>query len=406
MTKGNLERIILAYSGGLDTSVAVKWLQENYSAEVVTLTMDVGQASVDLEAAKKKAMDLGAIDAICLDVREEFVEEYVVPAIKANALYEGAYPISTALSRPLIASHLVKTADEFSADAVAHGCTGKGNDQVRMDVTIKALNPDLEIVGPAREWGFGRSEEMEYAREKGIPIPVDADSPYSTDENLWGRSIECGVLEDPINEPPEEIYALTRSIDDSPEEPEYISISFEEGEPVALNGDAISGVELVERVAEIAGRHGIGRIDHLENRVVGLKSREIYECPAASVILAAHFDLEKYVLTSREQDFKETADREWTNLAYRGLWMEPLRESLQRLIVDLNLSVTGEVRMKLHKGVAKAVSRKSPNALYDIALATYQKDRDIFDHSSARGFIDLWGLEARMASRLRSKKNS
>lgn len=399
-----IERIVLAYSGGLDTSVAVKWLQDEYSAEVVTLTMDVGQSSVDLDAAREKALALGAIDAVCTDVRREFYEDYVVPAIRANALYQGAYPISTALSRPLIARYLVEAAHEHDADGVAHGCTGKGNDQVRMDVTIGALDPDLKIIGPAREWGWGRSEEMEYARERGIPIPVDADSPYSTDENLWGRSIECGVLEDPMNEPPEEIYVLTTDPREAPDEPEDLTITFKHGVPSALDGEEMTGLEIVDRVATAAGRNGVGRIDHMENRVVGLKSREIYECPAASVLLRAHLDLEKHVLTRRESGFKSTADQEWTNLVYRGLWSEPLRSSLQGFIAELNRPVTGDVKVRLYKGDARVVGRRSDNALYDIALSTYEKDRDIFDHSSAEGFIELWGLEARMASRVRSRK--
>jgi len=401
---GKVDRLVLAYSGGLDTSVAVKWLQETYSAEVVTLTLDVGQRTVDLEGARRKALSLGAVGAECKDVKDEFANDYVAPAIRANALYEGAYPISTALTRPLIAKHLVDAAERYGADAVAHGCTGKGNDQVRMDVTIKALNPDLKIIAPAREWSFGRMEEIEYARSRGIPVPVDAESPYSTDENLWGRSIECGPLEEPINEPPEEIYTLTTDPRRAPEEPEYLTIGFESGVPRLLNGKEMDLVSLIRGVAELAGRHGVGRIDHMEDRVVGLKSREVYECPAATVLLAAHRDLEKYVLTSREREFKEVADREWTNLVYRGLWVEPLREALQSLIERLNAPVTGEVRARLYKGGVQVVGRSSEFALYDLSLATYDKERDVFSHGSAAGFIDLWGLEARIASRRRAKR--
>jgi argininosuccinate synthase len=400
-----VERIVLAYSGGLDTSVAVKWLQETYASEVIALTMDVGQRSVDLEGAREKALTLGCVEAICEDVRDEFYEGYVAPAIRADALYEGTYPVSTALTRPLISKHLVETAKKFDADAVAHGCTGKGNDQVRMDITVQALDPDLKIIAPAREWDLGRTEEMDYAASKGIDIPVDAESPYSTDENLWGRSIECGVLEEPINEPPDDIYSLTTSPLLAPDEPEYVTLSFDQGLPVALDGERMKGVELVERLATMAGGHGVGRIDHVEDRVVGLKSREIYECPAASVILGAHMDLEKYVLTRREREFKELANREWTNLVYRGLWSEPLRGSLQNLIEELNGPVTGDVRVKLYKGHASVVGRSSDNALYDIALATYEKEKDIFDQKSSEGFIDLWGLEARMAYRVRSRKD-
>jgi len=401
---GKVDRVVLAYSGGLDTSVAVKWLQETYSAEVVTLTLDVGQRTVDLEGARRKALSLGAVGAECKDVKDEFADGYVRPAIRANALYEGAYPISTALTRPLIAKHLVDAAERYGADAVAHGCTGKGNDQVRMDVTIKALNPDLKIIAPAREWSFGRMEEIEYARSRGIPVPVDAESPYSTDENLWGRSIECGLLEEPINEPPEEIYTLTTDPRRAPEEPEYLTIGFASGVPRVVNGEEMDLVSLIRGVAELAGRHGVGRIDHMEDRVVGLKSREVYECPAATVLLAAHRDLEKYVLTSREREFKEVADREWTNLVYRGLWVEPLREALQSLIERLNAPVTGEVRLRLYKGGVQVVGRSSEFALYDLSLATYDKERDLFSHASAAGFIDLWGLEARIASRRRARR--
>lgn len=403
MAKVDVERIVLAYSGGLDTSVAIKWLQEEYSAEIVTLTLDVGQRAVDLEAAREKALGLGAVDAICEDVREEFWAGYVSPAIRANALYMGTYPVSTALSRPLIAERLVEVAKETGADAISHGCTGKGNDQVRMDVTVRALNSELKIIAPAREWDLGRSEEMEYAKERGIAIPVDAESPYSTDENLWGRSVECGVLEEPWNEPPEEIYALTANPGEAPDEAEYLELGFEGGVPVELGGKRMSGVDLVEAVGSIAGRHGVGRIDQMEDRVVGLKSREIYECPAASVVLTAHRDLEKYVLTRREREFKEVADREWTNLVYRGLWSEPLRSKVQGFIGDLNEPIEGVVRVKLFKGSASVVGRSSPNPLYDISLSTYEKEKDIFDRTSAEGFIDLWGLEARMAKRARRK---
>jgi argininosuccinate synthase len=367
--------------------------------------MDVGQRSVDLDGAREKALKLGAVEAICEDVKGEFYSDYVSPAIRANALYMGTYPISTALSRPLIAEHLVDVAEKTGADAIAHGCTGKGNDQVRIDITVKALNPDLKIIAPAREWDFGRSDEIEYAAREGIEIPVDVESPYSTDENLWGRSIECGVLEEPMNEPPEDIYALTSDPSTGPNEPDYITLSFEKGLPVAIDGNPRDGLALVDELALIAGKHGVGRIDHMEDRVVGLKSREIYECPAATIVLAAHADLEKYVFTRREREFKGRADQEWTNLVYRGLWAEPLRGSIQRFIEDLSEPVTGDVRLKLFKGRASVVGRSSENALYDIAMATYEKERDIFAHDSAVGFIDLWGLEARMASRARSKRD-
>lgn len=402
--KEDVDKIVLAYSGGLDTSVAIKWLMEKYSAEIVTLTLDVGQRSVDLDGAREKALRLGAVEAICEDAKEEFYADYVSPAIRANALYMGTYPISTALSRPLIAEHLVAVAERTGADAIAHGCTGKGNDQVRIDITVRALNPELKIIAPAREWDLGRTDEIEYAAREGIEIPVDVDSPYSTDENLWGRSIECGVLEEPMNEPPEDIYALTTDPTKGPDKPDYITISFERGLPVAVDGAPRDGLALVEELALVAGKHGVGRIDHMEDRVVGLKSREIYECPAATIVLAAHADLEKYVFTRREREFKGSGDQEWTNLVYRGLWAEPLRSSIQRFIEDISEPITGDVRLKLYKGMASVVGRSSDNALYDIAMATYEKERDVFAHDSAVGFIDLWGLEARMATRARSKR--
>ncbi|MEM2868205.1 MAG: argininosuccinate synthase, partial [Candidatus Bathyarchaeia archaeon] len=320
-------KIVLAYSGGLDTSVLVKWLQEKYDAAVITVTLDLGQKE-DLKAIEEKSYRLGTLKHYSIDAKEEFVKNYVFPAIKANALYEGKYPVSTALSRPLIASKLVEVAEIEGAEAVAHGCTGKGNDQVRIEVTVRALNPRLKVIAPVREWGMTRDAEIEYAKKHGIPIPVDKDKPYSIDQNLWGRSIECGILEYPEKEPPEDAFEWTVSPEKAPNEPEYITLEFENGVPKSLNGVNMSPADLIETLNNIAGRHGVGRIDHMEDRLVGIKSREVYECPAATVIIEAHKDLEKLVLTRHEILFKQHVDLEWAYLVYAGLWMDPLREDL------------------------------------------------------------------------------
>ena len=358
-----MAKVVLAFSGGLDTSVMVKWLQEKYGYDVVTLTLDLGQGK-DLKKVEEKAWSLGVVNHYSIDAREEFINDYVVPAIKANALYMDAYPISSSLSRPLIASKLVEVAELEGAEAVAHGCSGKGNDQVRFDITIKALNPKLKIIAPVREWNMTRDREIEYAKEHGIPIPATVDSPYSIDQNLWGRSIECGVLEYPEKEPPEEIYEWTVPPEKAPDEAEYITIGFEEGVPISLNGEEMTTLELVEKVKTIAGRHGVGRIDHIEDRIVGLKSREVYECPAAITILKAHFDLEKMVLTRHEKLFKRIDDHEWAYLVYAGLWMDPLKEALDAFIDKTQERVTGEVTLKLYKGNAHVVGRSSPYSLY------------------------------------------
>jgi len=385
-----MAKVVLAFSGGLDTSVMVKWLQEEYGYDVVTLTLDLGQGK-DLKKVEEKAWSLGVVNHYSIDAREEFINNYVVPAIKANALYMDAYPISSSLSRPLIASKLVEVAELEGAEAVAHGCSGKGNDQVRFDITIKALNPKLKIIAPVREWNMTRDREIEYAKEHGIPIPATVDSPYSIDQNLWGRSIECGVLEYPEKEPPEEIYEWTASPEKAPDEAEYITIGFEEGVPISLNGEEMTTLELVEKVKGIAGKHGVGRINHIEDRIVGLKSREVYECPAAITILKAHFDLEKMVLTRHEKLFKRIVDHEWAYLVYAGLWMDPLREALDAFIDKTQERVTGEVTLKLYKGSAHVVGRNSPYSLYDLNLATYDIS-STFDQTAAVGFIELWGL--------------
>jgi len=392
-------KIVLAYSGGLDTSVLLKWLQQKYDAEVVTVTLDVGQQE-DLEPIGEKAENLGAIKHYSIDAKEEFVKNYVFPAIKANALYEGKYPVSTALSRPLIAEKLIEVARKEDADAIAHGCTGKGNDQVRIEVSAKALAPEIEVIAPVREWNMTRDAEIEFAKKNGIPIPVDVDKPYSVDQNLWGRSIECGILEHPDVEPPEEIYEWTVSPEKAPDKPEYVTIRFNNGVPTALNGDEMDPVSLIEALNDVAGKHGVGRIDHIEDRLVGIKSREIYECPAALVIIEAHKDLEKLVLTRHEVSFKHQVDALWSTLVYTGLWMDPLRGDLDAFIEMTQKRVCGEVKIKLYKGGFRIVGRSSPLSLYDLNLATYNIESK-FDQASSKGFIELWGLPTRMANALK-----
>ncbi|HIE18905.1 TPA: argininosuccinate synthase [Candidatus Bathyarchaeota archaeon] len=392
-------KIVLAYSGGLDTSVLLKWLQQKYDAEVVTVTLNVGQQK-DLKPIGEKAKNLGAIRHYSIDAKEEFVKRYVFPAIKANALYEGKYPVSTALSRPLIAEKLIEVARKEDADAIAHGCTGKGNDQVRIEVSAKALAPEIDVIAPVREWNMTRDAEIEFAKKNDIPIPVDVDKPYSVDQNLWGRSIECGILEHPDVEPPEEIYEWTVSPEKAPDKPEYVTIRFEDGVPTALNGDEMDSVILIEALNDVAGKHGVGRIDHIEDRLVGIKSREIYECPAALVIIEAHKDLEKLVLTRHEISFKHQVDDLWSTLVYAGLWMDPLREDLDAFIEATQKRVCGEVRIKLYKGAFRVVGRSSALSLYDLNLATYNIESK-FDQSSSKGFIELWGLPTRMANALK-----
>jgi len=398
------EKVVLAYSGGLDTSVMVKWIQETYEADVVTLTVDVSQGR-NLESVKEKALMLGAVKHYLIDAKYEFVVNYVFPAIKANALYEEKYPLSTALSRPLIASKLVEVANKENASAVAHGCSGKGNDQVRFDVTIKALSPNLKIIAPVREWRLTRDEEVKFAKEKGVPVPLNSENPYSIDQNLWGRSIECGVLEDPECEPPENIFEWTLPPEKCPDKPEYIVIEFEHGVPCTLNGKRMDPVSLITELNKIGGIHGIGRIDHVEDRIVGIKSREIYECPAATILLEAHKDLEKMVLTRREIEFKKYVDSEWAFLVYSGLWVDPLRSDLEAFIDRTQERVCGKVRLKLYKGNLRVVGRSSPYSLYDLKLATYDM-RSTFNQNLAYGFIELWGLQSRTFNVLRAKPES
>jgi argininosuccinate synthase len=391
---------VLAYSGGLDTSVMIKWLQEKYNAEVITVTVNVGQPE-NLAEAEEKANNLGVLKHYSIDAKNEFAKDYVFPAIKANALYEGKYPISTTLSRPLIVKKMVEIAEKHGATALAHGCTGKGNDQVRFDIAIGALAPDLKIIAPVREWSMTRAEEIEYAKANGIPVSTTAKK-YSIDQSIWGRSIECGILEDASQEPPEDAYEWTTSPEKAPNTPEYVTITFEAGAPVALNGGALAPLALIEALNEKAGKHGVGRIDHIEDRMVGIKSREIYECPAATVLIEAHKDLEKMVLTRHEVLFKQQIDAQWTFLAYAGLWLDPLREDLDAFIVKSQENVTGEVRVKLYKGTAEVVGRSSPMSLYDQNLVNYNIKTG-FNQAYSKGFIELWGLQTRMSNVLKRK---
>ncbi|MEM0313407.1 MAG: argininosuccinate synthase [Candidatus Bathyarchaeia archaeon] len=379
----------MAYSGGLDTSVMAKWIQEKYGVDVITVTVDVGQLD-DMKEIERRSKAVGAKKHYSIDAKKEFVTEYVYPAIKANALYEGKYPLSSALSRPLIAKKLVEVALEEGASAVAHGCTGRGNDQVRFDVTIKSLAPELKIIAPVREWGLTREEEIKYAMERGIHIPC-SDKPYSIDQNLWGRAIECGVLDDPDHEPPEDIFEWTVSPEKAPEKPEYIALDFENGVPIAVNGEELDPVNIIEELNKIAGRNGVGRIDHIEDRLVGLKSREVYECPAATVILEAHKDLEKMVMTRHEVLFKQQIDSHWTFLAYAGLWLDPLKEDLEAFINKTQERVTGKVYVKLYKGGLRVVRRSSKFSIYSQNLVNYNI-KTSFNQAYAEGFIELWGL--------------
>jgi argininosuccinate synthase len=394
------DTIILAYSGGLDTSVLAKWLQEKYDVDLITVTVELGQQT-DLKKVEEKAHNLGVKKHYSIDAEEEFVTKHVFPAIKANALYEEKYPLATAIGRPLIVKKLVEIAEKEGATAIAHGCTGKGNDQVRFDITIKSLAPNLKVMAPVREWGLSRKEEIKYAKEKGISIPHLSD-PYSIDQNIWGRSIECGHLENSEQEPLEEIYTLTVSPEEAPDKPEYVTINFEDGCPVALNGKKMKPVALIKELNEIAGKHGVGRVDHIEDRLVGIKSREIYESPAAEVIVEAHKDLEKLVLTRHELEFKKQIDEKWTVLVYTGLWIDPLREALEAFIDKTQERVCGEVKMKLYKGHCGAVGRSSPMSLYDKNLATYEVETS-FNQAYAEGFIELWGLPTKVANLLKKK---
>ncbi|MBI4337142.1 MAG: argininosuccinate synthase [Chloroflexi bacterium] len=387
------KKIVLAYSGGLDTSVAIPWLRERYTADVIALTLDVGQER-DLSAVRQKALKSGAAKAMVVDAKQEFAQEFVWPALQAGAIYEGVYPLATALARPLIARHQVRVALAEGAYAVAHGCTGKGNDQVRFDVSTIALAPQLEVIAPARLWGMSRDEEKEYARARGIPVPESAGRTYSVDENLWGRSIEGEDLEDPWGEPPEAAFAWTRPVDKTPEKPIYLEIEFRNGVPIALNGEEMEGVALVLHLNRVAGECGVGRVDHVENRLVGIKSREVYEAPAATVLHAAHRALETLTLSKEQVRLKDLLAQQYADLVYNGLWFTALREDLNAFVQSTQRFVSGAVRVRLHRGACVVAGRKSPHALYQMALATYGAG-DQFDHRAAEGFIKVYGLPVR-----------
>ena len=395
------KKVVLAYSGGLDTSVAIKWLQEQ-GYDVVACCLDVGEG-MDLAFVQQKALEVGAVNSYVIDAKEEFAREYALISMQAHTMYEGKYPLVSALSRPLIAKKLVEVAEKENAVAVAHGCTGKGNDQVRFEVSIKSLNPDLEVIAPVREWQWSREEEIEYAASRGIPIPINLDSPYSIDQNLWGRANECGILEDPWAAPPEGAYDLTASLENTPDVPEIIEIAFEAGVPVSIDGVTYPLADLILKLNETAGKHGIGRIDHVENRLVGIKSREVYECPGAMTLITAHKELEDLTLVKEVAHFKPAIEQKLSEIIYNGLWFSPLKDALLAFLKETQKHVTGVVRVKLFKGHAIVEGRKSEYSLYDEKLATYTKD-DAFDHHAAIGFIELWGLPTKVNSIVKKKE--
>jgi argininosuccinate synthase len=405
-----VRRVLLLYSGGLDTSVMLKWIQDQYDAEVVCLTVNLGQPGEDYEVIEGKARMLGALDCHVVDAREEFARDYVIPAIKANALYGGGYPLFTALGRPLIAKLAVDHARSSGCDTIAHGCTGKGNDQVRIEATVATLAPELKTIAPVRSWQMGREEEIAYAQEHGIPIKThqaggtgSETAPYSIDDNLWGRSSEGRWIEDLDHAPDDDVFQLVTRPELAPDQAEVVEVEFERGVPVGLNGLRLELVELIERVAAVAARHGVGIVDHIEDRIVGLKVRDIYEAPAAAILLPAHQELEKLVCTIHQNQFKAQLDRQWAYLVYAGLWWEPLRTDLDAYMDSVNEQVTGTIGLKLYKGHARVVTRSSPNAVYDQALASFGESGGLFSQTASPGFIELWSLQSRMAWRLRNK---
>ncbi len=396
-----IKKIVLAYSGGLDTSIAIRWLKENYCKEVVAVAVDVGQES-DLEFVKEKALKVGASKSYIVEAKEEFARDYILPGLQAGAVYEENYPLATAYSRPLISKILVDYAQKEQAQAVSHGSTGKGNDQVRFEVSVAALNPNLQVIAPAREWGFTREEEIEYANKHHIPVPVDINNPYSIDQNLWGRSCECGVLENPWVEPPEEAYDWTVKPEDAPNQPTYLEIYFEKGIPVNINGEKIPLPTLISKLNKTGGENGVGRVDMVENRLVGIKSREIYECPGAIILLKAYQALESLVLPGDLAHFKQLVSQKYAELTYNGLWFSPLKEALDGFVGVIKGKINGTVKMKLIKGQCIVVGRKSENSLYDFNLATYDEG-DTFNQDFAKGFIQLWGLPSKVYASVNRK---
>src|SRR5690349_10045955 len=402
--KGEVGRVLLLYSGGLDTSVMLKWIQDEYEAEVVALTVNLGQPGEDYEVVKGKAMQLGALDCHVVDAREEFAREYVLPAIQANADYGDGYPLFTALGRPLIAKLAVEYARQTGCDTIAHGCTGKGNDQVRIEATVATLAPELRTIAPVRSWQMGREEEIAYAREHGIPVKGGTEvAPYSIDDNLWGRSSEGRWIEDLDHAPEDDVFQLVTRPEQAPDEAQVLTVEFERGVPVALDGERLGLVELLERAAEIGCRHGAGIVDHIEDRIVGLKVRDIYEVPAAAIVLPAHEELERLVGTIHQNQFKPALDQKWGYLVYAGLWWEPLRSDLDSYMEAVNAQVTGEIGLRLFKGSVRVVTRSSPNAVYDAELATFSESGGLFDQNASPGFIELWSLQSRMAHRIRER---
>ena len=401
-----VHRVLLLYSGGLDTSVMLKWIQDEYSAEVVCLTVNLGQPGEDYAVIEDKALRLGALECNVVDAREEFAREYVLPAIKANALY-GDYPLFTALGRPLIAKLAVEYARQTGCDTIAHGCTGKGNDQVRIEATVATLAPELKVIAPVRSWQMGREEEIAYAHEHGIPIKssggAESEAPYSIDDNLWGRSSEGRWIEDLDHAPDEDVFQLVTPPRLAPDEPQRIELEFERGVPVALGGERLELVELLERVAAAGARHGVGIVDHIEDRIVGLKVRDIYEVPAAAILLPAHRELERLVCTIHQNQFKAGLERQWAYLVYAGLWWEPLRADLDAYMEHVNELVSGTVGIKLFKGHARVVTRSAPGAVYDASLASFAESGGLFPQAASPGFIELWSLQSRMAWRLRNE---
>jgi argininosuccinate synthase len=397
-----VRRVLLLYSGGLDTSVMLKWIQDQYEAEVVALTVNLGQPGEDYEVIRGKALQLGAIEAHVIDAREEFAHHYVLPAIKANAIYGLGYPLFTALGRPLIAKLAVEQARRSACDTIAHGCTGKGNDQVRIEATIATLAPELKVIAPVRQWRMGRDQEVRYAREHGIPVKGGTETaPYSIDDNLWGRSSEGRWIEDLAHAPEDDVFQLVTRPEEAPDEAETVSIDFERGAPVALDGESLGLVGLLERAGQLGARHGVGIIDQLEDRIVGLKVRDIYEVPAAAILLPAHQELERLVGTIHQNQLKPFLDQRWAYLVYAGLWWEPLREDLDAYMEAANAQVTGTIGVKLYKGSARVVTRASPNAVYDPQLATFAESGGLFSQAASPGFIELWSLQSRMAWRVR-----
>lgn len=394
------EKVVLAYSGGLDTSVEIAWLK-NKGYDVIACCIDVGEGK-DLEEVKQKGLAVGAVESIVIDAKKEFAEEYCLPALQGHAYYENKYPLVSALSRPLIVKHLVEVAKKYGATAIAHGCTGKGNDQVRFEVGIHALAPEMKIEDPIREVHWSREEEIDYAKENGIPVPITKKSPYSIDENLWGRANECGILENPWNSAPEDAYARTNALEDTPNEADVITLTFENGVPVKLNDEALQLDVLIQKLDKLAGKHGIGRIDHVENRLVGIKSREVYECPAATVLMAAHKDIEDITLEKSLAHFKIYIEDKLADVIYNGLWFSPLMNSLLAFIKESQKDVNGTVRVKLFKGNVICEGRKSANSLYDEKLATYTS-ADEFDQEAAAGFIKLYGLPTQVYAQVHQK---